>query len=292
MFSDSRSNKENLLKHADMAMYQAKADGRNTLRFFNPAMQAKVTERAEMEADLREGLAQSQFQLHYQPQVNAEGDMVGVEALVRWQHPTRGTIAPDQFIPVAETSGLILPLGNWILQAACEQLAVWSTIPARAAHTIAVNMSAHQLRHPHFAENVLAILKQTGARPECLKLELTESQLIDDVESVIAKMERLTAAGVSFSLDDFGTGYSSLSFLKRLPLYQLKIDRSFIRDLLTDPDDAAIVKAILTLGQSLSLDVIAEGVEDQEQLRALQDIGCRYFQGYLLGRPVPAEMLG
>lgn len=291
MFSDSFNSKEILLKRADMAMYQAKADGRNTVRFFNPAMQAKVSERASVEADLREALAHGQFVLHYQPQVDASGHIVGAEALVRWQHPQHGLLPPGRFIPVAESSGLILPLGDWILQAACQQLVAWAGNPATAARCIAVNVSAYQFRQPDFADKVLRVLQQTGARADHLKLELTESQLIDDVDSVIAKMTRLRAAGVRFSLDDFGTGYSSLSFLKRLPLDQLKIDRSFIRDLLTDPDDAAIIKAILTLGESLELNVIAEGVETVAQQQALQAIGCRHFQGYLFGRPVPAALL-
>ncbi|WP_153110587.1 EAL domain-containing protein [Propionivibrio limicola] len=291
MFSDQYKSKEDLLKRADLAMYQAKADGRDTLRFFNPDMQAKVAERTGIESALRLALAHSQFVLHYQPQVDSSGRIRGVEALVRWQRPGHGVVPPDSFIPVAESSGLILPLGDWILQTACGQLVAWADDPVACGWHIAVNVSAHQFRQPDFADKVIGILGQTGASPALLKLELTESQLIDDIDSVIYQMERLTEKGVRFSLDDFGTGYSSLSFLKRLPLDQVKIDRSFVRDLLSDPDDASIVKTIIALGQSLQLKVIAEGVETQEQRDTLERIGCFHYQGYLFGRPVNSDSL-
>jgi diguanylate cyclase (GGDEF)-like protein/PAS domain S-box-containing protein len=291
LFSDPHSTQEELLKRADLAMYQAKADGRNTLRFFDPAMQAQVTARAALEADLREGMARGEFLLHYQPQANGEGRLLGAEALVRWQHPVRGLVPPDGFIPTAEASGLILPLGRWILHAACMQLVAWSAQPAMSHLSLSVNVSARQFRQPDFVQEVFAVLEDTGAPPSLLELELTESQLVDDIESVVAKMGALKERGVRFSLDDFGTGYSSLSYLKRLPLDQLKIDQSFVRDLLSDPDDAAIVKTIVALGQSLELDVIAEGVETIEQRDALARLGCQLYQGYWLGRPGPAEDL-
>jgi len=291
MFSDPHSTQEELFKRGDLAMYQAKADGRNTLRFFNPDMQARMTERVALEADLREGLARQEFLLHYQPQVNSQGQLLGAEALVRWQHPQRGLVPPGQFIGEAEASGLILPLGRWILQAACTQLVAWAAQPAMAHLSLAVNVSARQFRHPDFVQAVLAVLDATGAPAERLELELTERQVVDDVQSVIQKMNGLRSRGVRFSLDDFGTGYSSLSHLKRLPLDALKIDQSFVRDLLTDPDDAAIVRTIVALGQALELDVIAEGVETAEHLAALKQLGCHLYQGYFLARPAPAPAL-
>ncbi len=292
MFSDPHLTREDLLKRADLAVYQAKADGRNTLRFFNPEMQARATEHAATEAALRAVLDQNsaQFLLHYQPQVDSAGLTVGMEALVRWQHPEQGLLGPGRFIPVAESTGLMLPLGEWILRTACQQLAKWAGNPDTARRHMAVNVSVVQLRHPEFVDRVLDIIGQTGANPRLLKLELTESQLIHDMDRVIGKMEFLKEQGIQFVLDDFGTGYSSLSVLKHLPLDQLKIDRSFIRDLLTDPNDAAIVKTIIMLGEILGLGVIAEGVETQEQASMLQQLGCRYFQGYLFGRPAPPEM--
>ena len=215
--------------------------------------------------------------------------MTGAEALVRWQHPRRGLVPPAEFIPLAEETGLILPLGDWVLETACAQLVAWATRPEMAHLTLAVNVSARQFRHPDFVEQVLAVLDHSGANPQKLKLELTESLLLDDVEDIIAKMTALKAHGVGFSLDDFGTGYSSLSYLKRLPLDQLKIDQSFVRDVLTDPDDAAIARTIVALAQSLGLDVIAEGVETEEQRDFLERNGCHAYQGYLFSRPLPLE---
>ena len=286
MFSTEGISRDELLKQADLAMYQAKSAGRNTVRFFDPQMQALVRERTAMEADLRKALVTKEFLLYYQPQVDQGGTMIGVEALVRWQHPAHGLVSPAQFIPVAESSGLILPLGTWILQTACQQLVAWAQNPDTASRTIAVNVSARQFRQANFVEGVLAVLKDTGANPACLELELTESQLVDDVEGVIAKMVALKALGVRLSLDDFGTGYSSLSMLKRLPLDQLKIDQSFVHDI-DNRQDASIVQAIVAMGASLHLDVIAEGVETQDQRDALVRLGCHHFQGYLYGRPAP-----
>jgi predicted signal transduction protein with EAL and GGDEF domain len=291
LFSEARGTVDELLKRADLAMYQAKAAGRNTLRFFNPEMQAEVSARANLENDLRQSLGARQFILHYQPQVDARGQLLGAEALVRWQHPSRGLVAPGEFIPLAESTGLILPLGRWILYSACQQLVEWATDPRRAQLTLAVNVSARQFHHRDFVDDVLAVLDETGANPQRLELELTESHLVQDVETMIVKMGQLQARGVRFALDDFGTGYSSLSYLKRLPLNQLKIDRSFVRDLLSDPNDAAIVRTIVALGGSLDLQVIAEGVETPAQRDALLRLGCQRFQGYLFGKPQPPQML-
>ena len=287
LFDAPHNSSDELMKRADLAMYQAKAAGRNTLRFFDPAMQAKVSARAGLEADLREGLKQSQFVLYYQPQLNACGHVTGAESLVRWQHPQRGLVPPGDFIPLAEDTGLILPLGLWVLETACGQLAQWAPDPERADLCVAVNVSAGQMQQADFVEQVQAVLARTGANPKRLKLELTESLLLKDIEDTIVKMKRLKAQGIGFSLDDFGTGYSSLSYLKRLPLEQLKIDQSFVRDVLTDPNDAAIARTVVALAHSLGLSVIAEGVETQAQCDFLAQQGCKAYQGYLFSRPLP-----
>jgi diguanylate cyclase (GGDEF)-like protein/PAS domain S-box-containing protein len=289
LFSGQSSSVDDLLKRADLAMYQAKAAGRNAIRFFDPEMQAVVTASAALEADLRHGLQQHEFILHYQPQLDDDNRVVGVEALVRWQQPQRGLVSPAEFIPVAEETGLILALGQWVLETACFQLAAWSACPATASLNMAVNVSARQFRDPDFVKQVLAVLDRTGANPQQLKLELTESLLVDNVEDTIAKMTALKAKGVGFSLDDFGTGYSSLTYLKRLPLDQLKIDQSFVRDVMTDPNDAVIVRTIIALGRSLGLAVIAEGVETEAQRDFLERHDCHAYQGYLFSRPLPAE---
>jgi diguanylate cyclase (GGDEF)-like protein/PAS domain S-box-containing protein len=287
LLDGAATTRDDLFKQADMAMYQAKAAGRNALRFFNPQMQAQVIARTSLEADLRWALQTSEFVLHYQPQVNADGQVLGYEALVRWQHPMRGLVMPSQFIGAAESCGLILPLGHWIMQTACEQLLAWSQQLPECTWCIAVNVSAQQFRQAHFVDQVRDLLRQTGVNPALLELELTESQLVDDVAGVIQKMWALRDLGVQLSLDDFGTGYSSLAMLKRLPLNQLKIDQSFVRDMLVDPQDASIIRAIVTMGESLHLDVIAEGVELPEQRDALRALGCHHFQGYLFGKPAP-----
>ncbi len=291
LFSGQQQSTDELLKRADLAMYQAKAAGRNTLRFFDPALQAAMAERVMLELDLRLGLERGELVLHYQPIVDQSGHVIGVEALARWVHPTRGMVQPGSFIPVAEESGLILPLGKWVMQTACRQLVAWG----KAAHTqslsIAVNVSAREFRQSEFASQIIEILRSTGANPRRLKLELTESLLLSDVQDAIRKMEQLRAEGVRFSLDDFGTGYSSLSYLKRLPLDQLKIDQSFVRDVLTDPNDAAIARTVIALAQSLGLAVVAEGVETAGQRDFLLASGCQVFQGYLFGRPVPVHEL-
>ncbi|UHD18532.1 bifunctional diguanylate cyclase/phosphodiesterase [Thiocapsa bogorovii] len=291
LFCGHRESLEDVLKRADLAMYQAKGAGRNTLRFFNPEMHSVLARRATLEVDLRQGLLDGQFFLQYQPQVDDTGQVTGAEALLRWRHPERGLVSPGEFIPVAESSGLILPLGQWVLEAAARQLAAWAEQPETRHLSLAVNISARQFRDPHFVEQVLRIIEQTGANPQRLKLEITESLLLDDIGDAIATMAALKSHGVGFSLDDFGTGYSSLSYLKRLPLDQLKIDQSFVRDVLTDPNDAAIARTIVALAQTLGLGVIAEGVETQAQRSFLAEHGCRAFQGYLFGRPSGAEDL-
>jgi diguanylate cyclase (GGDEF)-like protein/PAS domain S-box-containing protein len=282
---------DELLKRADLAMYQAKNAGRNTLRFYDPEMQAAASARAVLELDMRLGLQRGEFSLHYQPVVDQHATMTGVEALLRWKHPKRGMVPPNEFIPVAEQTGFILQLGEWVLQVACEQLVHWSEDAATRHLSIAVNVSARQFRHTDFATQVLALLLKSGANPYRLKMELTESLLLSDIDDAIDKMGELRSMGVGFSLDDFGTGYSSLSYLKRLPLDQLKIDQSFVRDVLTDPNDAAIARTILSLAHSLDLGVVAEGVETTGQHDFLLANGCTQFQGYLFGRPVPIAEL-
>jgi len=282
---------QELLKQADFAMYQAKAAGRNAVRFFDANVMATMSARSELETELRHALARGELQLHYQPVVDAAGRMLGAEALARWPHAQRGMISPAEFIALAEQSGLILPLGAWVLRTACAQLAAWALLAATRHLVLSVNVSARQFRQPEFAQQVLDALRESGAQPHLLRLELTESLLLTDTEETIAKMDYLRAQGVGFSLDDFGTGYSSLSYLKRLPLAQIKIDQSFVRDVLTDPNDAAIVRTIMALARSLDLGVVAEGVETTGQLDFLQRHGCQMFQGYLFGRPGPAQAL-
>lgn len=285
---DAAETVDELLKRADLAMYQAKAAGRDTLCFYEPAMQASVTARAALEADMRKALAEGQFVLYYQPQWERER-IVGAEALLRWQHPRDGFVSPAQFIPLAEQSGLIVPLGTWVLQQACVQLARWAQEPALAQLAVAVNVSPRQFRQSDFVAQVLAALASHGTDPRRLKLELTEGLLLEDTEATIVKMSELKRYGVGFALDDFGTGYSSLAYLKRLPFDQLKIDQSFVRDVLTDPNDAAIARTIVALGASLGLSVMAEGVESEAQRAFLERHQCHSWQGYLLGRPMPVQ---
>ena len=254
-------------------------------------MQADVDARRALEGDRRRAIARSEFRLHYQPQVDRRGCIVGVEALLRWQHPTRGMVPPNAFIPLAEETGLIIPIGEWVLRTAAAQLQAWAGSPETRDLTIAVNVSATQFRQPDFVEQVRSIVSLSGARPQALKLELTESVLAEDIDVVQAKMQALKAFGIAWSLDDFGTGYSSLSSLKNLPFQQIKIDQSFVRDLLADPRNMAIVETIVRLSDSLGLSVIAEGVETEAQRAALEKAGCSHFQGYLFGRPVPVGEL-
>ncbi len=291
LFNDEFVSNDELVKQAELAMYKAKESGRETVRFFDPQMEAAVRQRSVVEKELRRGLAEQQFVLQYQPQVDAAGRILGVEALVRWRHPARGLVLPAEFIPVAEESGLILSLGSAIFSMAFAQIAAWSTRAATAGLQVAVNLSARQIRRPDFVEQVLDGLRAAGADPRRLKLELTESLLIENTEDIIEKMTALKDQGVGFSLDDFGTGFSSLSYLKRLPLDQLKIDQSFVRDVFSDPDDAAIARTIIALADRLGLGVIAEGVETEAQREFLAAAGCGAFQGYLFGRPMFPEAL-
>lgn len=291
VFLNQTETMEELLKKADVAMYQAKAAGRNNARFFDPTMQAAVSVRVELEKSMRQALEAKEFILHYQIQVDGKGKPTGVEALLRWNHSKHGMISPAVFIPLAEETGMILTLGQWVLEAACAQLVEWTKTTERSQWTMAVNVSVFQFSQANFIENIQLALQKTGANPHQLKLELTESMLVKDVDDVIIKMTAIKALGVTFSLDDFGTGYSSLSYLKRLPLDQLKIDQSFVRDLLTDPNDAVIARAIVALGHSLGIKVIAEGVETGEQHKALESMGCDAFQGYYFARPVAAQDL-
>jgi len=288
VFGDLQDNTDEFLQQAEIALYQAKAAGRNTLRFFSPALQAAVNARAVLEDDLRQGIKTKQFLLYYQPQVE-RGHVTGAEALIRWKHPRRGIVSPSEFIPLAEESRLILPLGEWVLEAACAQIALWAGRKETAHLSIAVNISALQFRQPSFVEHVLATLSRTGATPDKLRLELTESMLVDNLDDIIAKMNELRSHGLRFSLDDFGTGYSSLSYLKRLPLDRLKIDRSFVRDMLVDVTSGAIAQTILSLGRAMGIAVIAEGVETEEQRGYLAGLGCHSFQGFLFSPPLPLE---
>lgn len=286
LFLGERESVDDLLKHADAAMYQAKQSGRNTIRFFDPAMQSALEARIRIEQDLRQALPQQQLWLSYQIQVDDTRTIVGAEVLLRWAHPERGMVSPAHFIPVAEECGLIVPIGLWVLQTACSQLKQWEAHPFASRLQLAVNVSARQFRQGDFVEQVHQVLRQTGARPEMLKLELTESLVLENVADTIEKMQALKKLGVRFSMDDFGTGQSSLAQLKRLPLDQVKIDQSFVRDIAVDANDAAIVQTIIAMTGTLGLAVIAEGVETGVQLEFLRRNGCREFQGYLFGRPV------
>jgi diguanylate cyclase (GGDEF)-like protein/PAS domain S-box-containing protein len=280
---------DDLLKHADLAMYQAKKDGRNGLRFFDPAMQSALEKYSALESNLRHALQRQQLSLYYQMQVSSTRRVIGAEALLRWAHPEQGLVAPDQFVTLAEETGLIVPIGLWVLQAACAQIREWADNPATSELQLAINVSPRQFRQPDFVEQVQQAINTNCINPARLKIELTEGLVLDNVNDTIAKMHALKACGVSFSLDDFGTGYSSLSYLKQLPLDQLKIDRSFVRDIVSDPNDAAIVQAIITLGKTFGLHVMAEGVETTEQHEFLEQHDCHFFQGYLFGKPVPID---
>ena len=286
LFGAQCHSSDELLKQADIAMYQAKSAGRNTLRFYDPDLQTALKVRAGIEHDLLQGIQDGHFMLHYQPLMEL-GRLIGAEALLRWHHPERGMVSPAEFIPLAEESGLILPLGEWVLETACRQLACWADLPVMANLSVAVNVSAKQFRQRDFVDRMLAIVERTHANPRLLKLELTESLLIDNVQDIIGKMNTLKDLGIGFSLDDFGTGFSSLSYLKRLPLDYLKIDQSFVRDVMVDSNDAAIARTVVSLARSLGLGVIAEGVETVEQRDFLVGVGCVTYQGYLFSRPLP-----
>lgn len=287
LFLGYNATSEDLLKRADMAMYQAKHAGRNVIRIFDPNMQLALNDRAALESDLRQALVRNELSLNYQVQVDMKGQTVGAEALLRWHQPQRGPVSPAQFIPLAEETGLILGIGLWVLQQGCATLADWAKQANTKHLKLAVNVSARQFRQPDFVEQVQQALSESGATPHLLKLEITESLVMDNIDDTIAKMHAIKALGVGFSMDDFGTGYSSLSYLQRMPLDQLKIDQAFVRDVNEDTQDAAIVRIILSLGRSLGLTVIAEGVETQCQRDYLADHGCPVFQGYFFGKPMP-----
>jgi diguanylate cyclase (GGDEF)-like protein/PAS domain S-box-containing protein len=289
LFVGNENSVDELLKQADIAMYQAKSAGRNTLRFFDPDMQASVAARADLETAMRQGIESQQFVLHYQAQVHGQVGIIGAEVLLRWNHPLRGLVSPAEFIPLAEETGLILPLGQWVLEAACGRLAAWSRDPHFRDLYLSVNVSARQFHQTDFVDRVRDALLSTGAPATRLKLELTESLVLDNISDTIAKMHLLKALGVSFSMDDFGTGYSSLSYLTQLPLNQLKIDQSFVHTLPDSPNDAVVVQAIITLARSLGLEVIAEGVETEAQRQFLALHGCPIYQGYLFSKPVSQE---
>ncbi|MFA6063016.1 MAG: EAL domain-containing protein [Gallionella sp.] len=289
LFRGHQNSLEGVLKQADLAMYHAKASGRNMVCFFDPEMQAKMEERAELEKDLRASLRLHQLRLYYQMQVDDEGRIVGAEALIRWQHPQRGMVSPAQFIPLAEEIGMILPIGDWVIEQACAQLKTWEIDPVMSKIRVSVNVSPRQLSHPYFVEQVKDAIEQTGIRPSQLKLELTESFILKDVQDAIEKMQELRWLGISFAMDDFGTGYSSLSHLKRLPLEQLKIDQSFVRDIACDKSSSMMVRTIISIASNFGLEVVAEGVETDEQFAFLRQYGCNKFQGYLFGKAVPVQ---
>ncbi|MBS1801797.1 MAG: EAL domain-containing protein [Acidobacteria bacterium] len=286
VFGNQSESTNEVLQQADIAMYQAKAAGRNAMFFFAPALQASVDARVALERDLRLAIRENQFALYYQPQLD-RGLLTGAEALLRWRHPSKGLVAPQEFVPLAEETGLIFPLGSWVLETACMQLAHWAERKEGEHLSIAVNVSAREFRQPKFVDHVLAALDRTGANPKNLKIELSESMFGENVEEVIAKMTKLKSHGISFSLEDFGTGYSSMTYLKRLPLDQIKIDRTFVGEILKDPISSAVAQAIISFGKAMGLSVIAEGVETEEQRAFLAKLGCHSFQGYLFSHPLP-----
>jgi diguanylate cyclase (GGDEF)-like protein len=286
LFSDRHIGVETLLSQAEIAKYQAKDTGPGTVSFYDPNIQAEINRVAELESQLRSALDLEQLILHYQLQFDEKSKPVGAEILMRWQHPEKGLISPLDFIPLAEESGLIVPIGKWVIESACKLLSKWQFNPQLRHLQLAVNVSAKQFRQDNFVEMVLSIIEQTGAPANKLKLELTESILLENVEQAIRKMKALRDEGITFAMDDFGTGYSSLQYLKRLPLDQIKIDQSFVRDIVDDPEDTVIIQTIIAMGQALSIEVIAEGVETEEQLNLLSAYGCQRYQGYLFTKPV------
>lgn len=291
LFNSDKDEPDELIKQADIALYKAKASGRNQVCFFQPSLQEDALEKAMIIRDLRKALDNNEMSLFYQPIVDARQNTMGVEALIRWHHPIQGMIPPDKFIPLAEKSGLILPIGEWVLRTACRQQALWRLDPQRNKWIVSINMSARQLAKIDFVDQVANTIADTGANAHCISFEITEDVLQENIESTIEKMNALRQQGVRFSLDDFGTGYSSLSYLKRLPIDHLKIDKSFIDDLLEDSCDADIARTIIVLAKSLEVGVVAEGVETKAQFDWLLENACTYYQGYLFSRPVPQSEL-
>ena len=289
LYNNHDASVETLLKQADVAMYEAKASGRNAFRFFDPKMQEKINTRMSLELELRQAIELQQFQLYYQIQVDDKGNPLGAEALIRWLHPERGLISPFSFIPLAEDTSLIYPIGQWVLDMACAQLKRWEQNTLTRHLTLSVNVSAKQFHQADFVEKVQETVKRHAINPNLLNLELTESMLLEDVDNIIVTMNTLREIGIRFELDDFGTGYSSLQYLKQLPLYQLKIDQSFVRDIAIDSSDRALVRTIITMTHSLDLKVIAEGVETNDQWQFLKNNNCDHYQGYLFGKPVPID---
>jgi diguanylate cyclase (GGDEF)-like protein/PAS domain S-box-containing protein len=291
LFNASGTTAYNVLSQADTAMYAAKKSGKNTYRFFDPAMQQELEQRAKFESALRQAINNGQLKLFYQPQVDDKKQMIGVEALIRWYHPELGLIQPIQFIPLAEETDIILLIGRWVLETACAQLKAWRNLPLARNLSIAVNVSAKQFYQPDFVDEVRTIMSQYAIEPKQLKLELTESMVLKEIDAAIAKMLELKAIGIVLAMDDFGTGYSSLSYLKDLPFDQIKIDKSFMENILENNNDAYIIHSVITLGKLMEIAVIAEGVEDSEQDELLKSLGCTVFQGYLFGKPLPIEEL-
>lgn len=289
LFRGHQNSLDEVLKQADLAMYQAKAGGRNMVCFFDPEMQAEMENRARLEKDLRASIRLQQFQLYYQMQVDESGRIIGAEALIRWKHPQRGMVSPAQFIPLAEEIGMIIPIGDWVIEQACTQLKSWEMDPVMRTIQVSVNVSPRQLSQPYFVEQVKDAIEKTGINASRLKLELTESLIMNDVEDAIEKMQELREIGINFAMDDFGTGYSSLSYLKRLPLEQLKIDQSFVRDITHDKNSRVMVRTIINIASNFGLNIVAEGVETDDQLAFLRQYGCTIFQGYLFGKPVPPD---
>ena len=289
VFRGTQNTGDQLLKQADLAMYRAKSQGRNAMCFFDPTMEELVVSRATLLSDLKRALQNGEFELHYQPQLDRVGRVTGAEALLRWPHPVRGMVPPNEFIPLAESAGLINSLGHWVMETACQQLASWAHRPEMERLDVAVNVSIRQFQDSGFVTLIGQLICESGADPQRLKLEITESFMMERANETIAKMIALKTLGIGFSIDDFGTGYSSLSQLKKLPLDQLKIDQSFVRDLLNGEKDASIVSTIIALAKSLNLSLIAEGVETPEQLELLRDQGCYGYQGYLFSPALPAS---
>jgi EAL domain-containing protein (putative c-di-GMP-specific phosphodiesterase class I) len=292
VYPDDGEDAKTLMSNADIALYRAKEQGRNNYQFHNPDMNAKALERMELKSLLYKALERGEFLLHYQPQVEAAtGRIAGMEALLRWRLPERGLVCPAEFIPIAEQTGLIVPIGEWVLRTACAQSMAWRR-SALEPVSIAVNLSALQLKDQQMVGKVDSILKETGLAPGHLELEITESTIMHDIERAVSVFGSLNGLGVKITVDDFGTGYSSLYYLKKFPLYALKIDRSFVNEITENQDDAAIATAIVAMAHSLKLKVVAEGVETEEQLEMLRFLGCDMLQGFLFSKPLPAEEAG